>query len=119
MAQSRALVETLKRSLRAQRITYADIAAHLEMSEANVKRLFATQSFTLQRLEAICEMMKMDLSDLFGLLESERRRIRHLTWQQKKWSIDTACPNLKHYATWRGWTGSASSSCSPAIASSC
>ena len=82
MAQSRALVETLKRSLRAQRITYADIAAHLEMSEANVKRLFATQSFTLQRLEAICEMMKMDLSDLFGLLESERRRIRHLTWQQ-------------------------------------
>ena len=84
MPQSIALVQTLKRALRAERITYADIAAHLEMSEANVKRLFATQSFTLQRLESICEMMKMDLADLFGLLESERRRIRRLTWQQEQ-----------------------------------
>ncbi len=84
MAQSRALVQTLKRTLRAARITYADIAIHLEMSEANVKRLFATQSFTLQRLEAICEMINMDLGDLFSLLESERRRIRHLTRQQEQ-----------------------------------
>jgi DNA-binding Xre family transcriptional regulator len=83
MAQSKTLVDTLKRALRAERITYADIAAHLVMSEANVKRLFATRSFTLQRLEAICEMMHMDLGDLFNLHESERQRIRHLTRQQE------------------------------------
>ncbi len=84
MAQSNALVQTLKRTLRAARITYADIADHLAMSEANVKRLFATQSFTLQRLETICEMMNMDLGDLFSLLESERQRIRHLSRQQEQ-----------------------------------
>ena len=84
MTQSTALIATLKRALRAARITYADIALHLEMSEANVKRLFATQSFTLQRMEAICEMMNMDLADLFELLESERQRIRHLTRQQEQ-----------------------------------
>ncbi len=84
MAQSKALVQTLKRTLRAARITYADIASHLEMSEANVKRLFATQSFTLQRLDAICEMMNLDLGDLFSLLESERQRIRQLTRQQEQ-----------------------------------
>ena len=84
MAQSKALVQTLKRTLRAARITYADIAAHLGMSEANVKRLFATQSFTLHRLEAVCEMMNMDLGDLFNLHEAERERIRHLTRQQEQ-----------------------------------
>ncbi len=84
MTQSSALVETLKRSLRSERITYADIATRLEMSEANVKRLFATQSFTLQRLEAICEMMHMDLADLFALHEAARERIRHLTRQQEE-----------------------------------
>ncbi|MCP4433501.1 MAG: helix-turn-helix transcriptional regulator [Gammaproteobacteria bacterium] len=84
MAQSKALIKTLKRTLRAAHITYADIALRLEMSEANVKRLFATQSFTLQRLETICEMMNMDLGDLFVLLEFERRRIRHLTKQQEQ-----------------------------------
>lgn len=84
MTQSNALIHTLKRTLRAARITYADIANHLQMSEANVKRLFATQSFTLQRLEAVCEMMNMDLADLFSLLESERQRIRHLNLQQEQ-----------------------------------
>ena len=84
MPQATALIETLKRTLRAARITYADIAAHLDMSEANVKRLFATRSFTLQRIEAICEMMHMDLGDLFELLESERERIQHLTRRQEQ-----------------------------------
>ena len=84
MAQSKALIDTLKRALRAAQITYADVAVHLQMSEANVKRLFSTQSFTLQRLEAVCELMNMDLGDLFHRLESERDRIRHLTLQQEQ-----------------------------------
>lgn len=84
MAQSQALIQTLKRTLRAARITYADIASHLGMSEANIKRLFATQSFTLQRLEAICEMMNMDLGDLFSLHENARERIHHLTRKQEQ-----------------------------------
>lgn len=84
MAQSDALIKTLKSSLRGARITYVDVAAHLGMSEANVKRLFATQSFTLQRIEAICDMMNMDLGDLFALHEAARERIRHLTRQQEQ-----------------------------------
>ncbi len=84
MAQSQALIQTLKRTLRAARITYADIAGHLGMSEANIKRLFATQTFTLQRLEAICQMMNMDLGDLFSLHEAARERIQHLTRKQEQ-----------------------------------
>ncbi len=84
VTQSDALLETLKRTLRAARVTYADIAAELEMSEANVKRLFATRSFSLQRLETICDLMQMDLGDLFRLHEESRDRIRHLSRQQEK-----------------------------------
>ena len=84
MTQSDALLLTLKRTLRAARITYADIASELEMSEANVKRLFATGSFNLQRLELICRMMHMDLGELFRLHEASRDRIRHLSKQQEQ-----------------------------------
>ncbi len=84
MTQSDALLQTLKRTLRAARITYADIAAELGMSEANVKRLFATGSFNLQRLETVCGMMQMDLGDLFRLHEESRDKIRHLSQQQEQ-----------------------------------
>jgi hypothetical protein len=40
------------------------VAHHLELSEANVKRLFAKRRFTLERLEQICQLMEMEISDL-------------------------------------------------------
>jgi len=83
MAQTQALVDTLKQSLKTHRLTYADIASRLEMSEANVKRMFAKNRFSLQRLEQICQLMQMELSDLFVLYETSRQRINHLTEQQE------------------------------------
>ena len=52
MAQTTALIETLKQALKSRRLTYAEVARRLEMSEANVKRMFASRRFTLDRLEA-------------------------------------------------------------------
>lgn len=51
MSQTRLIVETLKRELRKQRITYRDVARRLDLSEASVKRLFSEKSFTLERIE--------------------------------------------------------------------
>ncbi len=84
MSQSTELIHTLKRSLRRARITYVDIARHLDMSEANVKRLFATGSFTLQRLEAVCALLQMELSELFAEHEKSRQRLSHLTLEQEQ-----------------------------------
>lgn len=53
MSQTHALIQALKKQLRAQGKTYADVADLLELSEASVKRLFATESFTLQRLGGV------------------------------------------------------------------
>ena len=53
MAQRIQIVAELKRALRARGITYAQVARHLELSEASVKRLFAAGDFSLERLDRI------------------------------------------------------------------
>ena len=84
MAQTEALIDTLKQALRNQRVTYAEVAQKLDMSEANVKRMFATKRFTLERLEDICRLIQLELSDLFQLYEESRQRITTLTLEQEK-----------------------------------
>ena len=90
MNQSAELIDTLKRMLRKSRITYARIATHLNMSEANIKRLFASRSFTLQRLEAICSLMDLQLSDLFIEHEKNRQRVVQLTHEQEQELVSDA-----------------------------
>lgn len=84
MAQTSALIETLKQALKQQHLTYADIARSLAMSEANVKRMFASKRFTLERLEDICGLLQMELTDLFQLYEESRQRISQLTLEQEQ-----------------------------------
>jgi len=84
MTQTSALIDTLKKSLKSHHLTYSLVAEKLDMSEANVKRMFATKRFSLDRLEEICQLMQMELSDLFQLYEESRQRINQLTLQQEK-----------------------------------
>lgn len=51
MPQAQKLVSTLKRTLKAHGKTYSQVAAHLGLSEASIKRLFSRGNFSLQRLE--------------------------------------------------------------------
>lgn len=83
MPQTTALLKTLKQALKDAGLTYQDVAQHLNMSEANVKRLFATQRVTLERLEQICALVQLELSDLFALYEESRKRITSLTREQE------------------------------------
>ena len=57
MSQISQISNTLKQLLRQHQITYKDIAEKLNMSEANIKRIFSTNSFALDRLEQICEIL--------------------------------------------------------------
>jgi DNA-binding Xre family transcriptional regulator len=84
MAQSNALIDTLKKALKQHGLTYADLAQHLELSEASVKRMFSTRNFTLRRLDAICQIMRLEISDLLRLLEESKQRITHLTEGQER-----------------------------------
>jgi hypothetical protein len=84
MARTAALVDRLKRELRARNITYAAVAKHLRMSEASVKRMFSHKEFTLSRLDAICEVAGMEFSDLARGLAPQDAVVSQLTYEQEK-----------------------------------
>ena len=64
MSQSTELIDALKRLLKAQGKTYADVGRHLGLSEASVKRQFSRQSFSLRTLESICDLLQIELLEL-------------------------------------------------------
>ena len=84
MSQTAALVEALKRALKAHGLTYADVASGIGMSEASVKRLFSRRSFTLQRLDSICALINIGVGDLARSLDDGGRFISRLTRPQEQ-----------------------------------
>jgi Cro/C1-type helix-turn-helix DNA-binding protein len=71
VAQQAQIVAELKRSLKECGVTYNSVAKRLNLSLASVKRLFAAGDFTLERVDAICDLIGMELSDV---LERAQRR---------------------------------------------
>ena len=84
MPQTLQLIDTLKYALKAQKKTYADVAVVLGLSEASVKRLFADRNLSLLRLEQVCQMLGMEISDLVQLMSRRTRRISQLTREQEQ-----------------------------------
>jgi DNA-binding Xre family transcriptional regulator len=82
--ETQSIVNMLKRALKFHRVTYADIAYELDLSEASVKRMFAKQHFTLERLESICSMVNLDFTDLLRLVDEDQHRISNLSHKQEE-----------------------------------
>ena len=83
MAQIHSLLGTLKKALKAHGLTYADIAQHLDLTEASIKRLFSDQTLSLQRLEQICQIMELEISDLVQMMNEQQPRLQQLTIEQE------------------------------------
>lgn len=71
MAQTTLIIDALKKALKLHGKTYADVATYLELSEASIKRMFAQNSISLQRLDTICQMMEIEISDLVQQASSD------------------------------------------------
>ena len=84
MSQTSQLIDTLKKILRERKITYADVATHLNLSEANVKRMFSKRHFTLNRLEAICSLANADLGYLITRMHEGSMIIDELTLEAEQ-----------------------------------
>ncbi len=84
MAQTRELIKTLKSALKAHGKTYADVAVALELTEASVKRLFSQQSFSLKRLDQVCRLIGMEITDLVQLMNAQQQRLQQLTIEQER-----------------------------------
>lgn len=90
MSQIVAVVEALKRALRAKKLTYARVARELKMSEASVKRMFSSNHFTLNRFEQICQIAGLGLTELAREVDSEKNFISHLTLEQEREVVGNA-----------------------------
>lgn len=104
MSQINEVTATLKGLLKQNKVTYRDIAIALDMSEANIKRIFSNSSFTLQRLEQICQLIDLNLSDLFVLSEKQQQTISQLTLEQEQELIDNPKLLLIAVCVRDGWT---------------
>jgi DNA-binding Xre family transcriptional regulator len=89
MSQTAPIFETLKRSLRQRGLTYADVATALDLSESSVKRLFASRDLTLERLERVCALMQLEVTDLLELVRDVESHITELTEAQERELVDT------------------------------
>lgn len=79
-----AIVDSLKRALKARGITYAELATRIDMSEASVKRMFSQRNFTLQRLDEILQAAKLDIQDISLHAQDDAKLISRLTWEQEE-----------------------------------
>ena len=84
MSETAAMVEGLKRVLRARRINYLAVAKALKLSEATVKRMFSQADISLERFEKVCELAGVGLTELARELDSERQYLSQLTPAQEK-----------------------------------
>ncbi|MEM8682152.1 MAG: helix-turn-helix transcriptional regulator [Pseudomonadota bacterium] len=84
MATSARIIDTLKRELKTRGFTYRDLAARLELSESAVKHMFATGNFSLRRLDAICDVLELDFSDLVDICMARDQHIEQLSEQQEQ-----------------------------------
>ena len=64
MSQTTQLLKTLKKCLKAKGITYRQLGDAMSLSEASIKRLFSEQTFSLKRLEEICNLLDLNFYDL-------------------------------------------------------
>lgn len=103
MAQVSLLVSELKRYLKAQGVTYAALGIRLGLSESSVKRLFARQSFTLQRLEQICHLLGLEIADLVDLMNERREFLTELTPEQEEALLAEPKLLLMTYLLINGW----------------
>lgn len=70
MTECDQIITVLKRILKSKGITYTFLSKELGLSEASVKRVFSRGTFTLVRLEEICQVAGIALRDLVRATET-------------------------------------------------
>ena len=83
MSTTADLVLVLKKELKANKMTYADLAVALGMAESSVKRMLSVGEMSLSRVDAICRALKLDFSELARSVADNRPLVEQLTQEQE------------------------------------
>jgi AraC-like DNA-binding protein len=104
MSQTHQLISTLKHLLKAKNVTYAQVAQHLGLSEASVKRQFARQSLSLRTLESICSLICMELDELVLAASQAQVKLSQLTEAQEQFIVEDPRRVLVAVCVLKHWT---------------
>lgn len=83
MNEVKQLVATVKHQLKAQGLTYRDVADALALSEASVKRMFASERLSVDRLAQVSAMLGFSLAELTQEAAAAPPALRTLTREQE------------------------------------
>jgi len=84
MARSSQIIDRLKLELKAQEINYKQLAQALNLSESTIKHMFSTKNFSLKRLDKVCELLGMELTDLVRKYEASEPKLKQLTLENEQ-----------------------------------
>ncbi|GGF68382.1 helix-turn-helix domain-containing protein [Alteromonas lipolytica] len=103
MSQIKQVTQRLKQLLKEQGMTYKSLSAQLGLSEASVKRCFSQQSFTLERLEQVCEALGITLSDVFIQVAQTQPKVSQLSESQERELLENPRLLLAAVCVRDGW----------------
>jgi hypothetical protein len=82
------VILVLKRQLKMRGFNYVQVGEHLGISTSSVKRLFADQSFSFQRIEQLCDLIGIDLLQLMQIADEYQSQLAQLEWEQEQQIVD-------------------------------
>ncbi|MDG6098054.1 helix-turn-helix transcriptional regulator [Alteromonas sp. ZYF713] len=103
MSQIKQVTQRLKQLLKEQGMTYKSLSEQLQLSEASIKRCFSQQSFTLERLEQVCEALGLTLSDVFIQVAQAQPRVSQLSEAQERELLENPRLLLAAVCVRDGW----------------
>lgn len=104
MARSPQIIDALKQELRAKGIQYKQLAEKLDLSESTIKHMFSTKNFSLKRLDQVCEVVGMELSDLVAQHESRVPKIEQLSIEYERELVSDSLLLMVGYCVVNNWT---------------
>lgn len=101
MSATTVLVQGIKARLRAQGLSYRDLADRLGVSEPTVKRDLSRGTFSLERLDRICEVLGVEVTDLAQ--PTQATSLTELSEQQERALVDSPKLLLLTYLIVNEW----------------
>jgi transcriptional regulator with XRE-family HTH domain len=98
------MIAALKRQLKAQGITYAALAKRIGLSEAAVKRMFSRQALSLLRLEEICTVLDIGLTELASEAHQGQAVMAELDEESEQALVEDPALLLTLYLLLNRWT---------------
>ncbi len=83
MTDTHILIDVLKRELKANNRTYAELAVALGVSESSVKRMFSVKEMPLSRIDDICRFLGTDFVSVTRWVLEATPQLTELTYEQE------------------------------------